>query len=250
MGVPLRVEGVHNIRDLGGYPLAEGGVTREQVLIRASGLDQVPASAQQQLIDYGVKTVIDLRDEWEVEHYPNVFARSTAVEYVNLPMIGSKLSNSDVWKAELQSCQHLHEMYARFLDRCQKQIGAIVSAIAESPAVTIFHCYAGKDRTGIITALVLGTVGVSEQLIVEDYAASSAQLAVLKAMWRANALQVGSDLEILERDIASETGTMVETLAHLRQQYGGISDYLRRCGVSDDHLAQLRNRLVQVEPPH
>jgi protein-tyrosine phosphatase len=243
MAVHLKVDGVHNIRDLGAYPLAAGGSTHEKVLIRASGLDQVPAAAQQQIIDYGVQTIIDLRDEWEAERFPNVFAQSSAVQYVNLPLIGNQLSQAEGWDTDNERFSHLHQFYWKLLDQCQAQIGAIIAAIAASPPATIFHCYAGKDRTGMIAALILGVVGVPDEIIAEDYAASSEPLSVLKAQWRSDAQHKGSDMALLERDIASEAITMRNTLDYIRQHYGGIAAYLRRCGVSDAQLDQLNSAL-------
>jgi protein-tyrosine phosphatase len=217
------------------------------VLIRAGNLDQIPASSQQQLMAMGVKTIIDLRDEWEVEHYPNVFAQSQNVNYVNLPLIGNHLSNSEAWQQETLHYASLHELYCIYLDRCQAQVGAIISTIAESTPTIVFQCYAGKDRTGIIAALLLGVVGVPDHLIAEDYSHSKAQIGHLIEQWRAYALQQGRDMQRLALDAGSEATTILEMLAHIRRQYGTVADYLRACGVTDRQLAQLRSRFIESE---
>src|SRR5689334_13916500 len=75
----LDIEGGYNIRDLGGYPTKDGRTTQPHRLIRSGNLDKMSARGQQQLIDYGVKTIIDVRDEWEAQHFPNPFVQSGRV---------------------------------------------------------------------------------------------------------------------------------------------------------------------------
>src|ERR1041385_593182 len=194
MPCQLDIEGGYNIRDLGDYPTKDGLSTQRHVLLRAGNLDKISSAAQQQLINYGVKTVIDLRDEWEAEHFPNPFAQSTTIKYINLPLIGDSLSNDAAWKAETRNYTGLHELYAKYLDHCQRQLGTIVSAIAESAFTTLFHCHAGKDRTGIVAALLLGAVGVPDAAIAEDYALSTSQITHLVEQWREYAIQHGQDM--------------------------------------------------------
>ncbi len=241
----LTIEGTYNIRDLGGFPV-DGGKTRSRAFIRAGNLDQLLPQSQQQLIDYGVKTVIDLRDEWEARDYPNVFAQSQSVCYLNLPLIGDDLAKNASWQKHTQDYDTLHELYNRYLDGCQTQIGAIMTALAESPSTVIFHCYAGKDRTGIIAGLLMATVGVPDELIAQDYALSKQNIMHLIEQWRAYALQNGRDMQQLERDAASDTATMLSMLAYLRDRYGTVSKYLHACGVSEQQLKQLRSRFVDA----
>lgn len=243
----LNLVGTYNIRDLGGYPV-NWGTTRQRVFIRAGNLDQLPLSSQQQLVDYGVKTVIDLRDEWEVQHYPNVFAQSQAVTYVNVPLLGNHLNSDDVWKAETENFQHLYELYGRYLDHCQTQIRTIISTIAENNPAALFHCYAGKDRTGIIAALLLGLAGVPDQIIAYDYAQSKPQIEHLIAEWRNYAVQYGKDMKNFDRDVASEETTMLAMLDHLKHRYGGVTGYLQTCGITDRQLTHLQLLLVQPPP--
>lgn len=242
----LTVEGSYNVRDLGGYATADGQQTRWKVLIRAGNLDKVTQAGCQYLINYGVKTVIDLRDEWEVEDFPNVFAQVERVRYVNIPLIGDALSRDEVWRLASENFARLDEFYIYYLEHCQQQIANIVGAIAESGGGTVFHCYAGKDRTGLIAALVLGVVGVSPEDIAEDYAQTSQHIPHLVTAWRNYAVNNGHDMRHFERDSGSTTETMVNTLNYLNKRYGGVSEYLLGCGVSVEQLAELRRRFVEL----
>lgn len=241
----LTIDGSYNVRDLGGLPTADGHITCWKTFIRAGNLDKVSAAGCQYLTTYGVTTVIDLRDEWEVESYPNVFAQIAGVHYANLPLIGSRCAQDETWKAASERYTHLHELYAYYLDTCQPQIASIISAVAGSSGGTIFHCYAGKDRTGLIAALVLGAVGVSASDIAADYALTGEHITHLVAEWRAYAIQHNRDLAALERDAASHPQTMLDTLAHLTTRYGGVRPYLLSCGVTDTQLEALRQRFVK-----
>lgn len=241
----LHVDGTYNIRDLGGYPIADSVTTKSHMLIRAGNLDQLPISSQQQLIDYGVKTVIDLRDEWEVENYPNVFAHSPVIKYLNLPLIGNHLSNDETWKKEEQGYRFLHDFYIKYIDRCQSQISAIMKAIADNPATIIFHCYAGKDRTGIIAGLLLDLAGVPRQIIAEDYVQSNQEIQHLIKQWRNYTEQNNGDMQALERDSVSEPTTILHLLDYIDRQYGGIRDYLMGCGLTDRQLRLLQSHLIE-----
>jgi protein-tyrosine phosphatase len=233
----LLLDGGYNVRDLGGYLTGDGRVTRWRSLIRAGNLDKVTPQAQQQLLDYGVKTVIDLRDEWEVREFPDVFAQSSIIRYQNVPFLENNLGTNPAWEADTQFYSDLHVLY-------EKTIGAVVAAVADSTFPTIFHCYAGKDRTGIVAALLLGSIGVSDALISEDYALTGVQITHLIAQWRDDALLHGRDMGRFECEVGSDSQTMLHTLAYLRDQYGGVVSYLHRCGVTDAQLSRLQAMVV------
>ncbi len=242
----LPIDGTYNVRDLGGLPTTDGHVTRWQTFIRAGNLDKVSAAGCQYLTTYGVTTIIDLRDEWEVESYPNVFAHVARVHYANLPLIGDRYAQDETWKAASERYTHLHELYAYYLDNCQPQIASIIGALSASSSCTIFHCYAGKDRTGLIAALVLGAVGVSADTIAADYALTGEQITHLVTEWRAYAIQHNRDLAALERDAAANPQTMLDTLAYLTTRYGGVRPYLLACGVTEEQIMMLKRRLVEI----
>ena len=234
----IEVEGSYNIRDLGGFPTEDGRTTRWHVLIRAGALDKVTPKGEQQLVAYGMKTIVDLRDEFEVRDYPDVFAQNSSVQYHHKPLSPHSFSDDLTYS-------RLDEMYRVLLGGLKANIRAIAAVIADAEPGIVFHCYAGKDRTGVVAALLLGVAGVSNSLIAEDYAATSHHIAHLVAQWREYAVEHGQDMERFACDVGADAVTMLNTLDDLKQRYGGVPDYLRDCGVTDGQLARLRTLLVE-----
>ena len=241
----LILEGGYNVRDLGDYPTEDGRRTQWKTLIRAGNLDKLSPAAQQQLIDYGVKTVIDLRDESEMESEPNVFAHSSSVIYRHLPLIGDGLYKNAVWRAKLENYETLKDVYAIYLADCQPQISTIVSAIADSEGCTLFHCFAGKDRTGVIAALILRTMGVSPTVIAEDYALTEAHIKHLYPAWQKWFVDTGQDLKRFDEEVSAKATNMLGLLTSLLEQYGDAQSYLMQCGVSQNQIERLRARFVR-----
>ena len=229
----IDVFGTYNVRDLGGYKTEDGHRTKSHTLIRAGNLDKLPEASQQQLIAYGIKTVIDIRDEWEVAHYPNAFADSPHVTYLNIPLLGDALSNDDAWQKDTADYDRLSDLYITYLEGCKRQIAAILTTIANQDMPTVFHCHAGKDRTGIIAALLLSMSGVSVEDIATDYSLSDQHIQHLITEWRQYAVANGQDMEEFARKTASRPETMVEMMDYLNRTYGSTRDYLRSCGISD-----------------
>jgi hypothetical protein len=126
------VEGSYNVRDLGGLRTEDGASTRSGVCIRAGNLDKLTSVGQRQLLSYGVRTIIDVRDEWEARTFPNVFSSSSEVIYHNVPLIGDALTNDAQWKTATGSYTYLHELYTTYSEYCKQQIRAIVTTIIES----------------------------------------------------------------------------------------------------------------------
>jgi protein-tyrosine phosphatase len=240
----LTVPGTWNVRDPGGFQTRTGKTVKTGVMLRSGNLDKLPAASQKQLIDYGVKTVVDIRDEWEAENYPNVFINGSTVIYRNVPFLGDALSGDQNWQAESSDFTHLHELYIKYVQRCQPQIADIMTAITESESVVMVHCHAGKDRTGIIAALLLSLINVPDDVIAEDYSLSSAQISHLIKEWRAYNLEKGRDMQKFERKVASDPETILRTLQFVRDTFGSTEAYLRQCGVSDATLTILRQRLL------
>ncbi len=233
----IPVEGGYNIRDLGGYPTADGRVTRSNRLIRAGKLFQIPPAGQERLLQYGVKTIIDLRHESEVLKEPDVFAESTSVRYLHLSYANNTFDAAP-------EHTRLDELYIESLSVCGDNIRAIMTAISEAEPGILYHCAVGKDRTGMISGLLLSLVGVPVEVIAEDYAETTQHITHLVEWWRQWIIDNGRDMRNFERDIAADAVIMLATLEAVEKEYGGAESYLQSCGVTDQQLMRLRALLL------
>jgi protein-tyrosine phosphatase len=240
----LNLAGIKNLRELGGYAMPTG-VIRWNKLLRSGGLDQVPPQSQQALLEYGLAQVVDVRDEWEQQHYRNVFADVATVKYWNIPLIGDG-HLKDANAQRIMEVGTLAEIYLLMLERCKPQIKRIfeVMGAATQQGCTVVHCYAGKDRTGLIVALLLDSLGVAPDLIVADYNLSDHLSAALQQKWQAEG---EADAQRLERDAAAKSETMTHTLKYLQERYSGGTGYLRAIGVAEQTLMHLRANLLEPQ---
>jgi protein-tyrosine phosphatase len=233
----IQVEGGYNIRDLGGYPTADGRVTRSNRLIRAGNLHQITPAGQEHLLQYGLKTIIDLRHASELRSEPDVFAESSTVRYLHLPYA------SDTFDAAPHHVT-LSDLYVESLTVVQDNIAAIMTAISEAEPCVLYHCAIGKDRTGMISGLVLSLVGVPVEVIAEDYEETTRHITHLVEKWRKWTLDRDGDMKNFERDIAADAAIMLATLEGVEKEYGGAADYLRGCGVTDAQLERIKALLL------
>ena len=249
---PLRhldLEGAHNVRDLGGYETVDGRRTRWKTFLRSDGMHRLTAADQEKLLRYGVRTVIDLRRTEEVRSQPNVFADSDSVAYLRRNLTGDDwTSNASDSIPDLDQAQRMARNYVRSLDTRQASYREVLATLA-SPGVlpAIFHCTAGKDRTGRIAALLLANAGVDEETIVEDYALSARYRFQAYLADPSNQPDVPRDVETRQeyQDIVSSPQTMRLVLKHLNDRYGGVPGYLRAIGLTDDQIESLRAAAVE-----
>ena len=229
----LPLEGSYNIRELGGYATLDGKYTRWQRVWRSDSLHNLSLKSQKALINQGIKTIVDLRRDSEIKKHPNVLAKSPAVNYINIPMFFDE-QEPNIFYAET-----LQKQYYVLLEDCQKQVKLIIEAIANSKPPILFHCAVGKDRTGLIAAFLLHLAKVPAATIAEDYALSADYLAPLFA----------PEIEIAKKQgyghiYESPPQVMLDTLNYLDNNYGGVTEYLRKIGLTNEHLSQLRGMLV------
>lgn len=168
----------------------------------------------------------------KVNQAPNVFANSPDVTYLNLPLFGEEL------ETDLRKAGTLLKQCLLLLDRCQQQIKAVLNAIATSKVPILVHCVAGKDRTGLITALLLGVANVSPAKIAEDYAQSADYLASLYAPELETAIKLG-----YAHMFESPPETVLEIFQYLERPYGGVG-YLHAIGITHEQIDWLRAMLV------
>lgn len=226
----LPLPGTRNLRDVGGYPTADGRRTRWRTLFRTDALDLLPADSQAALLDLGLRQAIDLRWPSELAAAPSVFRDSARVRYRSIPLLAFE-------KDDPTPHLGLVGMYRRILDERGEHLVEVVRAVIapEGTAVAI-GCAAGKDRTGVAIAIILSAVGVPRDLVVEDYALSAGFFARPVADphlvdWRGAPIQTESPPEYME-----------DVLRHLDERHGGAVSLLQRGGMSDAEV----ERLVEV----
>jgi protein-tyrosine phosphatase len=253
----LKINGTYNVRDLGGYPIEKGGYTRWQRFLRSESLFELDADAQLQLYDYGLRHIVDLRNPPELAERPNVFAESESVHYHHIQMQPEGPLKIEP-KNDVSKGERLGQGYCAWLDHSHDRFAQIINVMADADDVVLFHCASGKDRTGMIAALLLGLAGVEDDIIVADYTLT-AQFSI------DNFLASFENPEILppskrpkkkmdppaniktwqdyEREICPAE-TMRYTLAHISDVYGGARGYMETIGMAPAKIDQLRNSMV------
>ena len=229
-----------NTRELGGLPLA-GGTTRTGVLIRSDNLRSLTAAGQQAMVAYGVTDVIDLRSESEVASSPSPFASSApfagpAPAYSHLALV------DDATMRRLAEAPDMFDRYLMMLDHRADAFRGIFTALARTEGAAVFHCFAGKDRTGMVAAMSLALAGVDVESIAKDYADTDAQMATRYEEWLAAAPP--EHLEEMREDLRCPPERMVAVLEHLDTQWGGVEGYLEASGVGAADISALRSKLA------
>jgi len=229
-------------------PTGDGGETRPGAVVRADSVRQLSDAGWRALVDHGIRTVIDLRGDQELEDDPPA---ELPVEVVHVPFLPGAQADRDALGDELDEAvaaardvpTATRDVYLIFLERCRANIADAVRAVAHAPAGgVVIHCAGGKDRTGLLSAFLLHLAGVADEEIAADYALSEERLRSRHEAWFAAA---GSEeeLERLRRMAQTPAASMVGVFAEVNRRYGGVEAYLRSAGVSDDELGLVRARL-------
>ena len=215
--------GCRNTRDLGGLRTRYGDRTRAQAVIRTDSLHCLDAAGRAAFDEVGAGLVLDLRSDWEVDE-THPLADDPA--YRRIPWI------DPVRDKEFVPSPDLAEVYRGSLVRNRAQIVQVLRAVAGAPVglPVVVHCQAGKDRTGLLVALLLELAGVPREVIAADYAQSEVRLGL-------------QDAEAFRR---TSPETILDSLAYVDSQYGGVRAYFGWCGLTAGEIHRLAARLVHV----
>ncbi|MBK9053090.1 MAG: tyrosine-protein phosphatase [Chloroflexi bacterium] len=243
----LLLPGTVNLRHVGGYATTDGRFTRPFALFRSDSLHALTPEGQKTLLAYDLNTVIDLRRQAEINEEPNVLALLPQVQYRHMP-----LYDYVAWREMLPGGgppRNLLHLYQIIVDGCHGTLGAVLNAAATPDAFPLLvHCKVGKDRTGIVIALLLAAVGVPVPTIAEDYAQSRANLEPLIPGLLAAATRDGVNLERYQQILQSPPEVMVDLFAYFDERYGGVLAYLDQIGVDETRRATLRAQLLEPSP--
>jgi protein tyrosine/serine phosphatase len=237
-------DGLLNVRDLGGHRTEDGGETRFGEIVRADTVRRLSDEGSQALLDYGIRTIVDLRTDGERQADPPA---ELPVTVVHVPFLEEDAGVfAEVEEAASKAPDYAaatREVYLIFLERFRTNVAAAIAAIAEAPeGGVVVHCMGGKDRTGLATAFCLRMSGVAIEDIAFDYALSEERLRPRHEAWLAEA-ETEAERERLRRIAATPAESMVGVLEELERRYGSVEGYLRAGGAPEDIGERVRARL-------
>jgi len=240
-GRHIALEGAVNFRDLGGYETTDGHRIRWRTLFRADSLSRLTTGDRETIRKLGVATVIDLRTSSELEggRFP---VEEIPVGFHHLPLLDEVPHPDDF---ELTPGM-LAASYLQMVEDAASQIGHVLTIVAERRAhPVIVHCTAGKDRTGVLVAVLLGVLGVPDGTIVADYALSAEAMAALR---RKLVERYPEGKDVIERSdevFSAVPSNITNLLLALRERYGSIVEYAAAAGAGQSVVDALREILLE-----
>ena len=243
----IALEAVHNFRDLGGYPAAGGRTTKWRTLFRSDGLYRLRgANDMSRVMQLGLKSVIDLRTEREQREQGIFPIDDIEVNFHHLSIVDVTWSDTETPEFD-DEVEFLVWGYRDMLEIGSSRFADAMHVLAQTESLpAVFHCAAGKDRTGVLAALLLSSLGVEDAHICADYGLTQ------DAMQRTIAWSKVHRPELAERYatipkafLAADPRAMQIILAELAQQHGSVRNYVREIGVADATVEVLGNLLLE-----
>jgi protein-tyrosine phosphatase len=242
----VELAGACNFRDLGGLPTTGGGALRRGRLFRSDALHGLERVDVERLHELGIATIVDLRSEHEVAATGRGLLANEPIRWFHAPL--SNVGAPDYQPSEALASGELGRHYLDTLDERTATLARAFTHLATREHLpAVFHCTVGKDRTGVLAALVLGCVGVPEPVIVDDYALTDERMALLMSRLRGTAFTPEAVRALGPSPIRAEARSMREFLAGLDARYGGPRGWARAAGIDDTVVAELRVLLVEEE---
>ncbi len=240
----LGFQGAFNFRDLGGYRGRAGQTVRWRTLYRADALHRLPDDELDQLSLLGVRSVLDLRTEAELEH-GRIKAEHLGITHLHLPVLGKTWAPTKL-DPDADAGEVLGSLYIQMLDVGAPALAGALQVLADPAQVpAVFHCAAGKDRTGVLAAVVLALLGVDEETIIGDYALTAAAMASLVERLkqdRPEALSAMNDQP--PAYLATPPEAMRRFLDHVHAEHGSMVGYVRGIGVELEVVEALHTTLL------
>ncbi len=230
----LDVPGTYNFREVAPGVLAPGR------LYRADALHRLDREGRRRITELGIRQVLDLRSTIDRRVGGRDRLRGTGAVRVSVPIDGAPR------RIDFETIT-LGEVYRVILGRHREEIVRVIRIIASSDGPVLVHCTAGKDRTGLVIALILAALGIDRQVILADYAATEANLTgewTQRMLRKARRFRVRLTDDLTAILVSSPAQVLDETLDWIDAEYGGVIDYLSDAGVDAAVLAELRRRLL------
>lgn len=224
------LESTMNTRELGMYRIqGTKHYTISNRIYRSDRCEKLSASDRDILLDRGITTIIDLRSEKEADAKPSAFACDNAFYFYHFPIVEGMMPPSSLEEVPVSYMEIAHA-------DCMRDI---FKTIAGTKSGVLFHCTAGKDRTGVISAILLSLAGVADEDIIYDYAISREFNKVrLEAFLKEHP-------EIDREVVLANEQSMQRFLAMLREKHNSVEQYLLDIGILAEEIRRLKSKLVQ-----
>ncbi len=227
-------ENIINCRDLGGYA-CNGGMTKFGIALRA-GVMRDPAEKDLAILrKFGVKTVIDLRGIEEAADMPSFFKDNADYGYYHFPLLEAN-------PAMAKSDAPMTELYKDCLSNYSSNVAAVMKVIASLDEPFMFHCFCGKDRTGMVAALLLSAAGVCKEDIIADYEVSYTYIKPF--IHREIENNSGLIWDGAYERFYSHRENMEKILDFIEKEFGGALGYLKKIGLTDSEIESLCRKLI------
>lgn len=260
----MRLKKLNNTRDLGGFPVADGKKIKRDKLIRSGRMHKLPPQTVSALLKKGLTTIIDLRTEREQHEYPDT--KINGVKTVNLPLVctatvgitytksmaRTMLDESKRIKTEFGTADnYMSSMYETVLfgDDGRRSLKEFFKILLEAEGCVIWHCNAGKDRTGLCAMLLEFVLGVDEKLIIEDYCASK-KFQHTRRFWQKAALVIAPMprrfKHILIALMEAKPQYIIGAIDKIKELYGSVTEYCKQSlGLTDEQIEILKSKYTE-----
>jgi protein-tyrosine phosphatase len=242
----IKFDGCFNFRDLGGYVTESGRTLQWGRLFRADGLQRLTDDDRRRFAELGIVTVIDLRTPDEIERRGRFEPDVNSTRYHHLPLVDVIPDMTGFDADAIASPDFMVDRYEEMLADGAERIATALTVLAEPGALpAVFHCAAGKDRTGLLAAIILRLLGVPASDVIADYAMSQVAMREMIAWVKATSPEASEAFEKYPAPMtAADPDNMVRLLARLEKNYGSMAGYVTSLGVNPDVVARLKAALL------
>lgn len=224
-----------NTRDLGGLR-SRHGFTRAGAVVRSDNLAHLTPEGRESMRAYGVTTVVDLRSADELVRSPSPIAGSTSTMYLHRELIDDANMN------DIGDAASMLERYLYIVNSRPHAFRSVFEALADADGAVLFHCFAGKDRTGLVAAMLLELAGVDADEIAADYGETDVQLATQYQQWIADASPDKRAAFVDELRCPPER--ILGVLEHIDRTWGGVAGYLEAAGMAPSAIDRAGAKLT------